>query len=88
LGAWTYEGYLPGDQVLLRTKYDLEAHEGRYEYLTETVDGGVLAGEKLKVTAKIIVPEIVGMYWRCFKVVREGEKDFFCAFRYGSGGWG
>lgn len=82
LGAWIdEEGYLPGDQVLLRTKYDLEAHEGRYEYLTETVEGGVLGGEKLEVTAEIVVPEVVGRYWGCFKVVREGQREFYCAFR-------
>jgi hypothetical protein len=80
-GAWTDEN-LNGEEVLLRTKYDLDAHEGRYEYLTETVEEGVAAGESLEVSAEIVVPEgAVGRYWGCFKVVREGEREFYCAFR-------
>ena len=52
LGAWTDDS-LNGDQVLLRTKYDLDVHEGRYEYLTETVEEPVVPGESVDVSAEI-----------------------------------
>lgn len=80
LGAWT-ESQVPGDQVLLRTKYDMDVHEERYEYLTETVKEPVIAGETLDVVAEFNVPEEIGRYWGCFKVLREGEQEFYCAFR-------
>lgn len=80
LGAWTDDS-LNGDQVLLRTKYDLDVHEGRYEYLTETVEEPVVPGESVDVSAELNVPEGIGRYWGCFKVLREGEREFYCAFK-------
>ena len=79
-GAWT-GSQLPGDQVLLRTKHDLQAHEERYDYLTEMVSEDVDPGESLDVTTEVSVGD-VGRYWGCFKVLREDEKEFYCAFRY------
>lgn len=73
---------LTGDEVLVRTKFDLEAHEARYEYLTETVEEAVVAGETLEVTAEMSAPPSLGRYWACFKVLRHGEKDFYCSFAY------
>jgi len=72
---------IPGDEILLRTKFDLDAHEDRYEYLTETVLEPVVAGESVNVSAEISVPEEIGRYWGCFKVLREGEREFYCAFK-------
>jgi hypothetical protein len=80
LGAWTDDS-LNGDQVLLRTKYDLDVHEGRYEYLTETLGEPVVPGESVDVSAEVNVPEGIGRYWGCFKVLREGEREFYCAFK-------
>ena len=82
LGAWT-DGQISGDQVLLRTKCDMDTHEERYEYLTETVYEPVVGGESVDVVAEIGVPgNLCGRYWGCFKVLREGERDFYCAFRF------
>jgi hypothetical protein len=72
---------IPGDEILLRTKFDLDAHKDRYEYLTETVLEPVVAGESVDVSAEIVVPEGIGRYWGCFKVLREGEREFYCAFK-------
>lgn len=82
LGAWSEDETLTGDDVLLRTKFDLDAHEGRYEYLSETLAEGIASGEFVNVSAQIAVPGQVGRYWGCFKVLREGEREFYCAFRY------
>jgi hypothetical protein len=79
-GAWT-DGELSAEDILLRTKYDLEGHEARYEYLTETVLEGIVGGEGLEVSTEVGVPRGVGKYWGCFKVVREAEREFYCAFR-------
>jgi hypothetical protein len=87
LGIWDSNDdttTLTGDDVLIRTKFDLDAHEARYEYLTETVEEAVVAGETLEVTAEMSVPAPLGRYWACFKVLRQGEKDFYCSFVYGS----
>ena len=85
LGAWSSDDdMLSGEEVLLRTKFDLDAHEGRYEYLTETLAEGIAGGEFVNVSAEIGVPEQMGRYWGCFKVLREGEREFYCAFRYPS----
>jgi hypothetical protein len=84
LGAWTEGEEMEGDEILLRTKFDLDAHEERYEYLTETLAEGIAGGEFVNVRAEIGVPEQVGRYWGCFKVLREGEREFYCAFRYSS----
>jgi len=80
-GAWT-DNYISGEQVLLRTKYDLESHAERYEYLTERVEEGVEPGEAVEVSAEIQVPGQTGRYWGCFKVDREGEREFYCSFTY------
>jgi hypothetical protein len=80
LGAWTDNSGPSGEQILLRTKGDLRAHEGRYEYLMETVSAPVMSGEMVEVTAEIAVPEIPGCYWGCFKVARESE-ELYCAFK-------
>jgi hypothetical protein len=78
----TIEGSLiPADQVLLRTKYDLDAHEERYEYLSETVGESIVAKESIDVVAEIGAPEELGCYWGCFKVLREGEGEFYCVFK-------
>jgi len=45
LGAWTEGDEMEGDEILLRTKFDLDAHEERYEYLTETLGEGIAGGE-------------------------------------------
>ena len=84
LGAWSEDETLTGDEVLLRTKFDLDAHEVRYEYLSETLAEGIAGGEFVNVSAEIGVPEQVGWYWGCFKILREGEREFYCAFRYTS----
>jgi hypothetical protein len=85
LGVYHDDGAtISGDEVLIRTKYDLDAHEGRYEYLTETVEEAVVSGETLEVTAEMVVPSSLGRYWGCFKVLRQGEKDFYCSFTYPS----
>jgi hypothetical protein len=81
LGAWSDSVEVPGETVLLRTKYDLDVHDERYEYLTETVNEGVVPGESVDVVAEIIAPSELGRYWGCFKVIREGEREFYCAFR-------
>jgi hypothetical protein len=73
---------ISGDEVLIRTKHDLDAHEERYEYLTETVEDAVVSGETLEVTAELGVPSELGRYWGCFKVLRHGKKDFYCSFVY------
>lgn len=73
---------ISGDEVLVRTKHDLDAHEDRYEYLTETVEEAVVSGETVEVTAEMGVPSTLGRYWGCFKVLRQGEKDFYCSFVY------
>jgi hypothetical protein len=73
---------ISGDQVLIRTKHDLDVHEERYEYLTETVEDAVVSGETLEVTAELGVPSELGRYWGCFKVLRHGKKDFYCSFVY------
>lgn len=84
-GAWDDSNdyaTISGDEVLIRTKYDLEAHGDRYEYLTETVDEPVVSEETLEVTAEMGVPSALGRYWGCFKIIRQGEKDFYCSFVY------
>jgi hypothetical protein len=80
-GAWT-DSSIPGDQVLLRTKYDLDTHEERYEYLTERVEEDVQPDEAVEVSAEFQVPGETGRYWGCFKVDREGEREFYCSFTY------
>ena len=80
-GAWTNSD-LAGDQVLLRTKCDLQSHEDRYEYLTETLDEPITSGEAVEISAEIAVPEMPARYWGCFKIDREGEREFYCAFRF------
>jgi hypothetical protein len=79
--AWT-DSQLSGDTILERTKADMDMHEGRYEYLTEKVEEAVIPGESLEVSAEINVPGGIGRYWGCFKVLRQGEKEYYCAFRY------
>ena len=79
-GSWT-ESQIPGEQVLLRMKFDLDAHEGRYDYMTETVYDEVVPGESLDVVAEFTAPDEIGRYWGCFKILTEDEKEFFCAFR-------
>jgi hypothetical protein len=71
-----------GDEILLRTKFDLEAHEERYEYLSETVCDPVSAGETIDAIAEFVVPGCPGRYWGCFKVLRQNNPEFYCAFRY------
>jgi hypothetical protein len=80
LGAWADNSGVSGDQVLSRTKKDLQVHADRYEYLLETIRDPVMARETVKVTAEIAVPAIAGSYWGCFKIEREGE-ELYCAFR-------
>ena len=80
LGAWT-DDEMEAETVLLRTKFDLDSHEERYEYLAETLAEGIGAGEFVNVSAEIGVPREMGRYWGCFKVIREGEREFYCAFR-------
>jgi hypothetical protein len=73
---------MPADQVLLRTKYDLDAHGDRYDYLSETLLDSIAAGESIDVAAEIGVPEVLGCYWGCFKVLRQGQGEFYCVFRH------
>ena len=75
-------GVLTGDEILLRTKFDLDAHEERYEYLSETVHEPVFAGESIDAVTEFVVPERLGRYWGCFKVLHEKGPEFYCAFRY------
>jgi len=79
-GAW--DSAIQGDQILLRTKYDLDTHEERYEYLTERVEEGVKPGESVEVSADVQIPGESGRYWGCFKVDRNGEPEFYCSFTY------
>jgi hypothetical protein len=75
-------GGMGGDEILLRTKFDLDAHEERYEYLSETVCDPVSAGETIDAVAEFVVPDCPGRYWGCFKVLRQNNPEFYCAFRY------
>ena len=75
-------GVMSGDEILLRTKFDLDTHEERYEYLSETVYEPVFAGESIDAVTEFVVPEQRGRYWGCFKVLRAKDPEFYCAFRY------
>jgi hypothetical protein len=81
LGA-TEGSLIPADQILLRTKFDLDAHEERYEYLSETVLESIISGESIDVVAEISIPSQLGNYWGCFKIFQETDKEFYCVFRY------
>ena len=61
LGSHFDEFELEGSEVLLRTKYDLDYHEEKYVYLTETVLESV---ESVDVTCEVKVPKEIGKYWR------------------------